>query len=206
MGTPPSSWWWWSCRRRRCCVAERACVRACVRLRGCRDCETRSKRSRGGERIGKSAIMGLSTTRRVQKEKMFQNMKMNGGFSPTVASKEVVMFKDVTTFHTQLVQTEKIMRTWMKANDDYIKNTEKVLLSKAPEIYVITDSGDLAPKEGWDNEKKLGGEYAKDSLLELIRSYTSDLEKEILTPITQWNLSYNTVKTRMGVLENARLE
>ena len=47
--------------------------------------------------------------RRVQIEKWVQSTKVfNGGFAPTASAKDVVMFKDVTTFYTQLTQTEKV--------------------------------------------------------------------------------------------------
>ena len=53
--------------------------------------------------------------RRVAKEKWLQNTKVfNGGFAPTASAKDVNMFKEVTTFYTQLTQTEKVRSTHMQ--------------------------------------------------------------------------------------------
>ena len=69
----------------------------------------------------------------------------SGGFTPTVNARETVMFKDVSTFNTQLVQTEKRLRVWMTTNDQFCQYVDKVLQSKFPEVYVTDEKGDVAP-------------------------------------------------------------
>lgn len=148
----------------------------------------------------------MSNGKRINMEKWKQNMKMNGQFKPTVSAREVVMFKDVTTFNGLLLRCEKSLRGLMAASDNWITTSDKALKTKASEIYIFNEDGEVAPESGWGKEDTIGGDCKRDELSSISSKMTADIEKEVLSGITEWKLAYKTVKARMDVLEKTRLE
>lgn len=123
-------------------------------------------------------------------------MKMDihsGGFTATVSAKETVMFKDVTTFHNQLVLTEKNIRNWMKGNDSYLQYLDKVLRTNLPEVYVVDEKGNVAPVNGWNDKHTIGESFEKGELTKCAQGMVSSIEKEVLTPINQVSTQGSTV-------------
>ena len=113
------------------------------------------------------------------------NIHISGGFKPTVSAKETVMFKDVTTFHTQMVLTEKNIRNWMKGNDSYLQYLDKTLRCNLPEVYVVDAKGSVAPVNGWNDKRIIGDQFEKGELTKCGQDMVSSVEKEVLTPINQ---------------------
>ena len=95
------------------------------------------------------------------------------------------MFKDVTTFYTQMVVTEKNMRNWMKGSDSYLQYLDKTLRCNLPEVYVVDAKGGVAPVNGWNDKHIIGDNFSKGELTKCGQTMTSSMEKEVLTPINQ---------------------
>lgn len=66
---------------------------------------------------------------------------------------------------------------------------------------------DAIQVNGWNDQHTIGGEsYTKGELVKVGQAYVSNMEKEILTPINQWNLKYSSIKAKMAKLDDTRLE
>ena len=99
------------------------------------------------------------------------------------------------------------MRAWMKTNDEQLQYIDKVLQSKFPEVYITDEKGDTVPANGFNEKNTVGGEdYKKGEMVKVGQGFVANMEKEILTPINQWNLKYASVKSKVAKLEDLRLE
>ncbi|GHP11353.1 hypothetical protein PPROV_001008100 [Pycnococcus provasolii] len=140
-------------------------------------------------------------------EGMKQYLKMGAKrFMHTESARCMLMYDEVKTFKAIVDKCEKVCQSLRHANDAFFQQVASTLESNLPlsfEYNPETGAAEMVPPV---QHTVAGGRGSGEEMRKLGEDVSLGLEGEVLRPIAAWKMHAESVKKRMGELEDRRLE